>query len=82
MTVKQVKLKPDEVAVVHAIQRMCAALEMEAQQLATTYAQPGIAATLRDCAQSLSKVGSQYIADCQRSIVIAHELPNGLQTPP
>lgn len=83
MNSKQLQLKPEQAAVVAAFQRLCSAMEMEAQQLSSIYHQPGAAATLRNHIVAISKEGDSYIADCERAIVIAHEMPRqGTVLPP
>lgn len=68
-------LKPEQAAVVTALQRLEAHLNIEAMQLAQVYGQEGTAKSLLHVAQQFHAQAERYVADSQRAIVIAHELP-------
>lgn len=78
---RPVQLKHEHAAVLMALDRIQAALHIEAAQLDQTWQQKGMAVELMTMANQLRRRAETFVADCQRVIDVVAELPPQLVKP-
>lgn len=81
----QLKLTPNQAAVVTAIERIMNATQVEANQLANVWGSVDVADSLGDVAQSLIQIRDKFIREKVNRLVVASALPpvlaNGTHKP-
>lgn len=75
MTATNLQLRPNQAAAITALQRIEAALLIEAEQLDKLWGVQSMAKVLLDARHMLHKKGDEFLRDAGRLIQVAQEVP-------
>lgn len=73
---REIKLTPEQAVVMQALQRIDAAISLEANQLASVWGHKVVSGDLARLVERVRQVGENFIQDAQRVIQVAQSIPD------